>query len=77
MPKQLLGDTSTPLEAEPGQIRREDYTYERLGAVDTFMFFEPPLQANAMWRSLSSVAAWSGPRGCVSYRINSILKPKK
>ncbi len=41
MPKQLLGDRRPSLEAEPGRVRREDYTYERRGAADTFMFFEP------------------------------------
>jgi len=41
MPKQLLGDARPPLEAEPGRVRREDYTYTRRGAFDTFMFFEP------------------------------------
>ena len=41
MPKQLLGDTHNSVEAEPGQPQREDYTYTRCGAVDTFMFFEP------------------------------------
>ena len=41
MPKQLLGDMHDPVEAEPGQPQREDFTYTRGGAVDTFMFFEP------------------------------------
>jgi len=41
MPKQLLGDALPTAEAEPGQLQREDYTYTRCGAADTFMFFEP------------------------------------
>jgi hypothetical protein len=41
MPKQLLGDALVSVEAEPGQLQREDYTYTRCGAADTFMFFEP------------------------------------
>jgi hypothetical protein len=41
MPKQLLGDHLVSIEPEPGQLQREDYTYARCGAADTFMFCEP------------------------------------
>jgi hypothetical protein len=39
--KQLVAQTRTPLEAEPGQPLREDYEYERCGTANLFMLFEP------------------------------------
>jgi transposase len=39
--KQLVGETRTPLPAEPGQPLREDYEYERCGTANLFMLFEP------------------------------------
>ena len=41
MPKQLLGQTRTPLPPQPGQPLREDYEYQRNGVADLFMLFEP------------------------------------
>jgi DDE superfamily endonuclease len=40
-PKQLVGETRTPLPAEPGQPARYDYEYVRNGSANLFMFFEP------------------------------------
>ena len=31
LPCQLLGDTLLPIPMQPGQTRKEDYEYERLG----------------------------------------------
>jgi hypothetical protein len=39
--KQLLADTRAPLPAHAGQPRRYDYTYEREGTRNLFMFCEP------------------------------------
>jgi DDE superfamily endonuclease len=39
--KQLVTQTRTPIEAEPGQPLREDYEYERCGTANLFMLFEP------------------------------------
>jgi hypothetical protein len=45
--KQLLGDKTPPLEAQParedkpGQLLRVDYEYERYGVANLFMNFEP------------------------------------
>jgi hypothetical protein len=39
-PKQLVGETRTPLPAEPGQPARYDYEYVRNGSANLFMFFE-------------------------------------
>ena len=39
--KQLIGETRTPIPAEPGQARRIDYEYERKGTANLFMTFEP------------------------------------
>jgi hypothetical protein len=39
--KQLVAETRTPLPAEPGQVAREDYEYERCGTANLFMAFEP------------------------------------
>jgi hypothetical protein len=44
--KQLIGETRTPLPAEPGQPQRVDYEYERKGTANLFMIFE----ALAGWR---------------------------
>jgi hypothetical protein len=46
---QVLGDGVEPLPAQPGQVRREDYHYERLGTRALFLFFQP----QAGWRRLS------------------------
>jgi len=39
--KQLIGETRRALPAQPGQIARYDYEYERNGTRNLFMFFEP------------------------------------
>jgi hypothetical protein len=39
--KQLIGETRTPVPAEPGQVQRIDYEYERKGTANLFMVFEP------------------------------------
>src|SRR6266567_6324245 len=39
--KQLVNETRVPLPAEPGQIERYDYEYERQGVCSLFMCFEP------------------------------------
>jgi hypothetical protein len=39
--KQLVAETRAPLPAEPGQVAREDYEYERCGTANLFMLFEP------------------------------------
>jgi DDE superfamily endonuclease len=39
--KQLIGETRTPIPAEPGQLQRIDYEYERKGTANLFMIFEP------------------------------------
>ena len=38
---QLLADTRTPIPAEPGMPRREDYEYRREGTRNLFLFIEP------------------------------------
>jgi len=40
-PTQLIGETRRPLPMQPGQPRRIDYEYERLGSVTHFMLTEP------------------------------------
>jgi hypothetical protein len=39
--KQLIGETRTPLPAQPAQPERYDYEYVRNGVVNLFMFFAP------------------------------------
>jgi len=39
--KQLVGETRTPIPAQPGAPARVDYEYERKGTADVFMFTEP------------------------------------
>ena len=39
--KQLVKENKTPLVAEPGQVERYDYEYERNGVSNLFMFSEP------------------------------------
>jgi hypothetical protein len=40
-PTQLIGETRVPLPAQPGQVQRYDYEYERLGTANHFMIVEP------------------------------------
>lgn len=40
-PTQRIGETRTPIPAEPQQEQRYDYEYERLGTANTFMVVEP------------------------------------
>jgi DDE superfamily endonuclease len=39
--QQLVSETRVSLPAEPGQVRREDYEYQRRGVVNLFLFCEP------------------------------------
>ena len=39
--KQLLSDIRDPIPAQPGQLERFDYEYQRQGVANMFMFFEP------------------------------------
>ena len=39
--KQRVAETRGPLPAEPGQVERYDYEYERRGTANLFMLFEP------------------------------------
>ena len=39
--KQLVGETRTPLPAQPGRPTRIDYAYERHGVRNLFLFVEP------------------------------------
>ncbi len=38
---QLLAETHEPVQAAPGQPRRQDYEYERCGTANIFLGFEP------------------------------------
>ena len=40
-PEQLIKETRQPLPAEPGQLERVDYEYERNGTANIFMINEP------------------------------------
>jgi hypothetical protein len=40
-PKQLIGETKTPIEAKPGSLEKFDYEYERKGVCNIFMSNEP------------------------------------
>jgi hypothetical protein len=40
-PKQLIAETRAPWPAQPGQVERYDYEYQRNGTCNLFMFFEP------------------------------------
>jgi hypothetical protein len=50
--KQLLADKHEPLPARPGQPARYDYTYEREGTRNLFVFCEP----QAGWRHIAVTA---------------------
>lgn len=50
--KQLIGETRTPLPAEPGQPERYDTEYVRNGVRNLFMFFAPLLT----WRHVKVTA---------------------
>jgi len=39
--KQLLADVCQPLLAQPGEVARFDYEYDREGVANLFLFFEP------------------------------------
>jgi len=39
--KQLLADVCQPLPAQPGEVARFDYEYDREGVANLFLFFEP------------------------------------
>jgi len=39
--KQLIQETRQPLPAQPGQLERYDYEYQRNGTCNVFVFFEP------------------------------------
>ena len=40
-PKQLIGETKTPIEAKPGSVEKFDYEYVRNGICNIFMSNEP------------------------------------
>jgi transposase len=40
-PKQLIGETKTPIDAQPGSVEKHDYEYERKGVCNIFMSNEP------------------------------------
>jgi len=40
-PKQLIGETKTPVEAKPGSLEKYDYEYVRNGVCNVFMSVEP------------------------------------
>jgi hypothetical protein len=40
-PKQLIGETKTPIEAKPGSVEKYDYEYVRNGVCNIFMSSEP------------------------------------
>ena len=40
-PRQLIGETRTPVPPAPGRLAREDYEYRRLGTCNVFMATEP------------------------------------
>jgi DDE superfamily endonuclease len=41
MPKQLIAETRPSLPTRPGQVKRCDYEYRRMGVRNLWMFFEP------------------------------------
>jgi len=47
-PKQLIGETRTPVPARPGQLRRIDYEYRRNGTANLFVFVD----AHRSWRKV-------------------------
>lgn len=47
-PVQLISETRQPLPAQPGQLERSDYEYQREGTANLFEFFQPL----AGWRHL-------------------------
>lgn len=47
-PKQLIGETRTPVPARPGQLRRIDYEYRRNGTANLFVFVD----AHRPWRKV-------------------------
>ncbi len=47
--KQLVQETRVPIPAEPGQVERNDYEYERNGTANLFMVCEPMVG----WRRVS------------------------
>lgn len=49
MSKQLIAETRTPVPAQPGQLERFDYEYQRNGTGHLFVFCEP----QAGWRHLA------------------------
>lgn len=48
-PYQLLEDTQDPLPIEPGEPKREDYTYKRNGTCNLFITYSPQLR----WRHVT------------------------
>jgi hypothetical protein len=40
-PKQLIGETKKPIPASPGQLKRYDYEYKRMGMCNIFLACEP------------------------------------
>lgn len=40
-PCQLIGDVLVPIEMKPGQVKKEDYHYERHGVCNVLLAIEP------------------------------------
>jgi DDE superfamily endonuclease len=47
--KQLVAEVRQPKEVKPGQVRLQDYEYERKGTCNLFMFFEPLRGQRRVW----------------------------
>ena len=69
---QLLADTRTPLPAQPGRPRRQDYGYRRAGTRNIFLTCEP-LLAGATWRSPSAVPCRTSLTKCSGWWMRPIL----
>src|SRR5215218_7258361 len=47
--KQLVAEVRQPIGVKPGQIRLQDYEYERRGTCNLFLFFEPLRGWRRVW----------------------------
>ena len=54
---QLIAETRTPLPAQPGQVVRYDYEYQRNGTANLFLFCEPQVG----WRHIEVTARRTMP----------------
>ncbi|HEY6287225.1 MAG TPA: IS630 family transposase [Ktedonobacteraceae bacterium] len=60
--KQVVSEIRVPIPAEPGQVERFDYEYERQGVCSLFMCFEPTFGQAACDGERASHEAGCGPR---------------